>query len=224
MQLSYPRERVRFENQRVDRFNFTSILDFETSKLELDPHETTETFTDLLDMKRKNYSVAGFKLNFRRKSANYIFNYYIPSGLFVLVSWMSFFIPPDISAARIALIITTTLVIINIANSAFSLSPLSNSMNPIQTWILACVVFVLTTMTEYACILSYQRYVIRKTFVTRREIARQGICLRPMKNDMVGITENSMRILLTKIDFSFMGMTAALFVIFNCVYWNIVST
>ena len=34
-----------------------------------------------------------------------------------------------------------------------------------------------------------------------RTSSRQRVCLRPMKNNMVGITENSMRILLSQIDF-----------------------
>ena len=77
-------------------------------------------------------SSAGFRLSFRRKVSTYVFNYYIPSGLIVLVSWMSFVIPPDSVPARITLIITTFLVLINIANSAFSKSPISRSVNPIQ--------------------------------------------------------------------------------------------
>ena len=42
-----------------------------------------------------NYSVAGFKLNMERKMTHYIITYYLPSGLFVVVSWASFLIPSD---------------------------------------------------------------------------------------------------------------------------------
>ncbi len=80
--------------------------------------------------------------------------------------------------------------------------------------------FVLSTVAEYATILCYQRYVIRKTMVTRREIARQGICLRPMKSDVVGITENSMLILLAQVDLGCLIATVALFLVFNLVYWS----
>ena len=35
-----------------------------------------------------NYSLAGFELEFRRYKLQYIIQYYIPSGLFVVVSWV----------------------------------------------------------------------------------------------------------------------------------------
>ena len=48
----------------------------------------------------REHSRSGFKINLRRKVSTFIFNYYIPSGLFVIVSWMSFVIPPDSVPAR----------------------------------------------------------------------------------------------------------------------------
>ena len=42
-----------------------------------------------------NYSVAGFKLKMERKMTHYVITYYLPSGLFVVVSWASFLIPSD---------------------------------------------------------------------------------------------------------------------------------
>ncbi len=42
-----------------------------------------------------NYSVAGFRLNMKRKMTHYVITYYLPSGLFVVVSWASFLIPSD---------------------------------------------------------------------------------------------------------------------------------
>ena len=36
-----------------------------------------------------NFSLAGFELRLKRHSLKYFFNYYLPSGLFVVVSWVS---------------------------------------------------------------------------------------------------------------------------------------
>ena len=165
-------------------------------------------------------SVAGFQVGFRRQSEPYIGQYYFPTGLMVAASWSSFVIPPDSIPARVTLLVTTFLVLINVANTAFTNSPGSTRVNPIQIWILGCLAFVLATVVEYSSILCYQRYVIRKTMVTRRKIARQGICLRPMKNDMVGITENSMLILLSQVDLTCLVGSFLLFVVFNIVYWT----
>ena len=43
-----------------------------------------------------NYSLAGFEMKLVRHVSHYIINYYLPSGLFVVVSWISFLVPADI--------------------------------------------------------------------------------------------------------------------------------
>ena len=74
-----------------------------------------------------------------RNSLKYIVNYYLPSGLFVLgkslsnkftliiilllVSWVSFLIPPEIVPGRMTLLVTIFLVLINIFNNVTSNSP-----------------------------------------------------------------------------------------------------
>ena len=40
------------------------------------------------------FSVAGFELTLKRKVSHYIITYYLPSGMFVIVSWISFLVPP----------------------------------------------------------------------------------------------------------------------------------
>ena len=77
-------------------------------------------------------SHAGFSMELSRKSTSYVFNYYVPSALFVVVSWATFVIPVEAIPGRIALIITTFLVLVNIANSAFSNSPTAHGINLIQ--------------------------------------------------------------------------------------------
>ena len=62
----------------------------------------------------------------------YFYNYFVPSGLFVVVSWVSFVIPPDSVPGRIALIITTLLVLVNIANTVFAVSPAADVINSLQ--------------------------------------------------------------------------------------------
>ena len=49
--------------------------------------------------------------------------YYIPSGLFVVVSWTSFIIPPNVVAGRMGLLITVLLCLVNIFNVVNNHSP-----------------------------------------------------------------------------------------------------
>ena len=48
-----------------------------------------------------NYSLAGFEMILHRHISHYIINYYLPSGLFVVVSWISFLVPADIIPGKL---------------------------------------------------------------------------------------------------------------------------
>ena len=66
------------------------ILDYEVTVIDLDWNEKF-----YLPQETGNYSVAGFKLYMERKMTHYVITYYLPSGLFVVVSFTSFLIPSD---------------------------------------------------------------------------------------------------------------------------------
>ena len=46
-----------------------------------------------------NYSVAGFEMVLTRKISFYVVTYYLPSGLFVVVSWISFLVRTHVQHA-----------------------------------------------------------------------------------------------------------------------------
>lgn len=52
-----------------------------------------------------------------RYKLKYLSIHYFPSGLFVVISWFSFLIPPEIVAGRMSMLITLFLVLINICTS-----------------------------------------------------------------------------------------------------------
>ena len=61
--------------------------------------------------------MAGFELTLTRKMRPYFIRCYLPSGVFVIVSWISFLVPPEIVAGRLGLLITLFLVLVNIFNT-----------------------------------------------------------------------------------------------------------
>ncbi len=90
------------------------VLKFETALIDVPSafpvpsHPTKVEINALLPSERYylpqetgNYSVAGFRMVMNRKVSHYIITYYIPSGLFVVVSWASFLIPCDDIQVRI---------------------------------------------------------------------------------------------------------------------------
>ena len=79
---------------KADKSQIRSILDYsvEINKLP----ESKQNYVAITG----NYSVAGFELILRRKVSHYIITCYLPSGMFVIISWISFLIPPDIVPGR----------------------------------------------------------------------------------------------------------------------------
>jgi len=100
-----------------------------------------------------NFSVAGFELTLRRKVSHYIITCYLPSGMFVIVSWISFLIPPDIVPGRMTLLITVFLVLVNIFNTITTNIPKAEGLTAIEAWVMVCVLFVFGALVEYAGIL-----------------------------------------------------------------------
>ena len=85
----------------------------------------------------------------------YLYIYYLPSGLFVVVSWVSFLIPPEVVPGRMALLVTLFLVLINIFNTITNVSPNVEGMTAISAWMIACMFFVFGALLAYASILYF---------------------------------------------------------------------
>merc|ERR1719166_740424 len=125
------------------------VLDYDIEILPLDEEDKVFVGGSL-----GNYSLAGFEMVLRRHVSHYIITYYLPSGLFVVVSWISFLIPPDIVPGRMALLITLFLVLVNIFNNINSNSPKAEGLTAIEIWMLACILFVFGALIVYAAILN----------------------------------------------------------------------
>ena len=60
-----------------------TILDYSIDIVPLSEEDTIFYWLDIA-----NYSVTGFQINLQRNTLKYLVNYYLPSGLFVVVSWV----------------------------------------------------------------------------------------------------------------------------------------
>ena len=67
-----------------------SILDYDIEIYSLAPEDKQYSALNM------NYSVAGFRIVLARKMSFYVVTYYLPSGLFVVVSWISFLVNPEV--------------------------------------------------------------------------------------------------------------------------------
>ena len=94
-----------------------------------------------LDYEASNqrFSITGFRVVLKRHSVKYLFTYYLPSTLFVITSWVSFLIPPEVVPGRMALLVTLFLVLINIFNNVTSITPNTEGMTALSSWMLGQV-------------------------------------------------------------------------------------
>merc|ERR1719384_2797815 len=124
------------------------VLDYKVDIIELGPRDFVLNYGEL-----GNFSVAGFEMRLRRHVSHYLITYYLPSGLFVVVSWISFVVPPDVIPGRMALLITLFLVLVNIFNTVTTNTPKAEGLTAIESWMLSCLLFVFGALVEYAVIL-----------------------------------------------------------------------
>ena len=90
----------------------------------------------LYEASNQTFSISGFNIILTRHYAKYLYIYYLPSALFVITSWVSFLIPPEVVPGRMALLVTLFLVLINIFNNVTSVSPNTEGMTAISSWML----------------------------------------------------------------------------------------
>merc|ERR1719350_295926 len=162
----------RKENQRTLAFNVDIVR--------LPRHKTVFTGSS------SNYSVYGFEVRISRSLGPYILSVYLPSAMFVMMSWVSFFVPPDVVPARIVLLVTLCLVLINMFNSTTTRIPVSNAVTAMEVWLLACMLLVFLSLVEYAVIL--RRIVLHHRHLERHRRAQEKERERP-KNGGLSHTE-----------------------------------
>ena len=136
--FNYDMAKMVFVNEFVpdDKEAIKSILDYQITIKDLPAEQThymalgmkfpcqiTFQLTTSIYFTGMNYSVAGFELILQRKMSFYIVTYYLPSGLFVVVSWISFLVNPEVIPGRMTLLVTIFLVLINIFNTIQTNSP-----------------------------------------------------------------------------------------------------
>ncbi|XP_040564391.1 gamma-aminobutyric acid receptor subunit pi [Lepeophtheirus salmonis] len=100
-----------------------------------------------------NYSVYGLQIRLTRCVSPYLLNVYLPTAVFVVMSWVSFLIPTDVVPARIVLLVTLCLVIINTFNNVTARIPVASQVTALEIWLLACISMVFGALAEYAFIL-----------------------------------------------------------------------
>jgi len=109
---------------------------------------------------------AGLTFVLTRKWSKYIYLYYIPSALCVLVSLNSFFIKPQVVPGRMGLLVTMFLSLTTLLVGSVSQSPsAAEGVNALTAWMMIHYLFIITIIIAY----SYQLCLIR--FLSSKELS-----------------------------------------------------
>lgn len=100
-----------------------------------------------------NWSRLSSSFGFTRLAGYFLIHIYAPCALIVILSWISFCIPPDATAARIALGITSVLTITTILNMLNTTMPKVSYVKAIDWYLIGSFLFVFGVLVEYTFVL-----------------------------------------------------------------------
>ena len=105
--------------------------------------------------------MVGFELTLERHYIKHMWSYYFPTMIFVMVSWVSFMIPPEVIPGRMALLITLLLVLVNVFGTVIYTHQ-TKYLTLLDIWMISCIIFVCGALVAYAAILWNKMFRTRK--------------------------------------------------------------
>ena len=218
---SYSRNRdeIIFELEKLvdETDSGDTVLDYSISLARVEEYAMTT-------IEWKECSAVGYVINMKRYTSKYLINYYLPSVIFVVLSWASFFIPPDIVPGRMSLLVTLLLVLINQFGTVVDEQPPNQSPTAITIWFINCILFVACALVAYGILLD-KKVRFRKSIRKNNQHNKT-----PVKNRIVPqVDKLAIAPTMDKLDQELEHLDSKLkiffptaFVISNCIYWTTV--
>ncbi|NXU22123.1 GLRB protein, partial [Thalassarche chlororhynchos] len=88
----------------------------------------------------------------RRQVGFYMMGVYAPTLLIVVLSWLSFWINPDASAARVPLGIFSVLSLASECTTLAAELPKVSYVKALDVWLIVCLLFGFASLVEYAVV------------------------------------------------------------------------
>ncbi|CAB3363870.1 glycine receptor subunit alpha-4-like [Cloeon dipterum] len=105
-----------------------------------------------------NHSTARLMITLGRELQSYLLETYLPSSLFVIISWGSFIVNPELVPGRMVLLVTTLLSLVTMFDTVRNNSPNALELKCIEVWLISCILFVFVALLEYFVVLFAMRY------------------------------------------------------------------
>jgi len=110
--------------------------------------------TDYYDI---SYPGLIMKLHLTRQLAYHVVQTYIPSTVFVVIAWLSLFVPPESVPGRVGMGMTTLLTLTAMFSSVRQNVPRVSYVSLLDIWMLVCMIFVFACILEFIVITVYIR-------------------------------------------------------------------
>merc|ERR1719209_1039175 len=102
--------------------------------------------TDYYDI---SYPGLIMKLHLTRKLTYHLVQTYIPSTVFVVIAWLSLFVPPESVPGRVGMGMTTLLTLTAMFSSVRQNVPRVSYISLLDIWMLVCMIFVFSCILEF---------------------------------------------------------------------------
>ncbi|KDR18837.1 glycine receptor subunit alpha-1-like isoform X1 [Zootermopsis nevadensis] len=97
-----------------------------------------------------NYSALTVRFDLAREVGHYIMDYFVPSILLVVVSWVSFWLDPNAVPGRTTLGTSTMLTFITLTRNTGSSLPKVSYIKATEIWFIVCTAFIFGSLVEFA--------------------------------------------------------------------------
>jgi len=173
------------------------------------------------------YSVQGFEVKLKRKVLPSLTKFYIPTQLMVALSWLAFFVPPEVISGRMVLLVILLLMLTNIGISVEESVPANSSFTAAHIWLLACQTQIIANIVQFAFVL----FTMAKEEKVKENGGRglplslqslQGgstVDTVSLRNQAVQAKRKELKAVVSKVDKRSLIIFPAVSILFNAGYW-----
>ncbi|KFM72637.1 Glycine receptor subunit alpha-3, partial [Stegodyphus mimosarum] len=99
-----------------------------------------------------NFSRITVRFDLQREFGHFLLDIYIPSILFVVTSWLSFWVEIPAAPARVTLSMTTMLTLVTSEKAIREKLPKVSYVHALDVWNVVCTGFIFASLIEYALV------------------------------------------------------------------------
>ncbi|XP_050523407.1 pH-sensitive chloride channel 2-like [Daktulosphaira vitifoliae] len=128
--------------------------------LKVTPHDANYYTEPMALNSYSSYQYSSLTLTFLlvREYGYHIMDYYLPSVLFVILSWVSFWMTPEAAPPRVLLGTSTMLTYFQLGVETGSQLPNVSLIRSNDVWFIVCTAFIFLSLVEFALVNTIWRY------------------------------------------------------------------